>query len=135
MCVCGTHCPKVKVRGLTGELTVVKCLFRQVLEGVDYLHKNDIIHRFWIVLNWLTSRDLKISNLLLNSRGILKIGMTTAEATDDSRLWPGKRNDIKTDDSSSRNCLVRSHSPPFRPLILGTVLQNSSSAPENTPKQ
>jgi len=43
-------------------LSEIKCLFRQVLEGVEYLHKSDIIHR-----------DLKISNLLLNSRGILKI--------------------------------------------------------------
>ena len=24
----------------------VKCLFRQVLEGIDYLHMNDIIHRY-----------------------------------------------------------------------------------------
>jgi len=43
-------------------LSEVKCLFKQLLAGVEYLHKSDIIHR-----------DLKISNLLLNTQGILKI--------------------------------------------------------------
>lgn len=27
------------------EHVLVKCLFRQLLEGLDYLHRNDIIHR------------------------------------------------------------------------------------------
>ncbi|KAG5439033.1 hypothetical protein PCANB_002365 [Pneumocystis canis] len=40
----------------------VKCLTKQLLEGVEYLHKQNIIHR-----------DLKMSNLLLNAKGILKI--------------------------------------------------------------
>ena len=30
----------------TLRLVLVKCLFRQLLEGLDYLHKNDIIHRY-----------------------------------------------------------------------------------------
>ncbi|CAN6464187.1 unnamed protein product [Victoria cruziana] len=40
----------------------VKCLLRQLLEGVKYLHDN-----------WVLHRDLKTSNLLLNNRGELKI--------------------------------------------------------------
>ncbi|KTW25868.1 hypothetical protein T552_03142 [Pneumocystis carinii B80] len=41
---------------------LVKCLMKQLLEGVEYLHRQNIIHR-----------DLKMSNLLLNAKGILKI--------------------------------------------------------------
>nr|WNT93105.1 CDKG2-1 protein [Phyllostachys edulis] len=40
----------------------VKCLLLQLLEGVNYLHDN-----------WVLHRDLKTSNLLLNNRGELKI--------------------------------------------------------------
>ncbi|KAH6827521.1 Protein kinase superfamily protein [Perilla frutescens var. hirtella] len=40
----------------------VKCLMQQLLQGVEYLHSNKVIHR-----------DLKTSNLLLNNRGELKI--------------------------------------------------------------
>jgi cell division cycle 2-like protein len=41
----------------------VKCLIRQLLLGVNYLHSN-----------WVLHRDLKTANLLLNNQGILKIG-------------------------------------------------------------
>jgi hypothetical protein len=87
---------------------VVKCLFRQVLEGVEYLHKNDIIHRSGVPCAALTFRDLKISNLLLNARGILKIGILPypPELANESRLWHGQRNNFKTNDSPSRNGLV-----------------------------
>lgn len=27
-------------------MSEVKCLFRQLLEGLEYLHKNGIIHRY-----------------------------------------------------------------------------------------
>lgn len=40
----------------------VKCLMLQLLEGVQYLHDN-----------WVLHRDLKTSNLLLNNQGELKI--------------------------------------------------------------
>ncbi|PVU98033.1 hypothetical protein BB561_000144 [Smittium simulii] len=40
----------------------IKCLMEQLLEGILYFHRHDIIHR-----------DLKLSNILLNSKGVLKI--------------------------------------------------------------
>lgn len=40
----------------------VKCIMIQLLDGVEYLHQNYIIHR-----------DLKVSNLLLTDKGCLKI--------------------------------------------------------------
>jgi cyclin-dependent kinase 10 len=40
----------------------VKCLMRQLLSGLDFIHERGIIHR-----------DLKMSNILLNARGILKL--------------------------------------------------------------
>jgi len=43
-------------------LSEVKCLMKQLLMGVEYCHQRFIIHR-----------DLKLSNLLLTSKGILKI--------------------------------------------------------------
>lgn len=40
----------------------VKCLMLQLLEGVNFLHDN-----------WVLHRDLKTSNLLVNNNGELKI--------------------------------------------------------------
>jgi cyclin-dependent kinase 10 len=44
----------------------VKCIFHQLLCGLDHLHDNYVIHR-----------DLKLSNILLTSNGILKIGINS----------------------------------------------------------
>ncbi|KAL0318925.1 UNVERIFIED_CONTAM: Cyclin-dependent kinase G-2 [Sesamum angustifolium] len=42
--------------------TVVKCMMKQLLEGVKFLHENGVMHR-----------DLKPSNILINKKGELKI--------------------------------------------------------------
>ncbi len=43
-------------------LSEIKCLILQLIKAVIYLHDNDIIHR-----------DLKLSNLLINKKGQLKL--------------------------------------------------------------
>ncbi|SBT75948.1 cdc2-related protein kinase 1, putative [Plasmodium ovale] len=43
-------------------ISELKCLLKQLLSGVDYLHTN-----------WVMHRDLKTTNLLYSNRGILKI--------------------------------------------------------------
>ncbi|GAM19534.1 hypothetical protein SAMD00019534_027090, partial [Acytostelium subglobosum LB1] len=43
----------------------IKCYLKQLLEGLEYCHRNNILHR-----------DIKGSNLLLNNEGILKLAAT-----------------------------------------------------------
>jgi len=49
-------------RNFKPSLGQVKCWFQQLMEGLQYLHSKDIIHR-----------DLKSSNLLVDNKGQLKI--------------------------------------------------------------
>ncbi|CAL8072982.1 unnamed protein product [Orchesella dallaii] len=53
----------LKARQQTFTLGEVKCLMVQLLKAVAHLHDN-----------WILHRDLKTSNLLLNHKGILKVG-------------------------------------------------------------
>ena len=43
-------------------LPEIKCIIRQLLEGVCYLHRNKILHR-----------DIKSANILLNDEGDVKL--------------------------------------------------------------
>lgn len=47
---------------LTLVRTQVKCLIRQLLQAVAFLHANAVLHR-----------DIKLSNLLYTSEGLLKL--------------------------------------------------------------
>ncbi|GAX80947.1 hypothetical protein CEUSTIGMA_g8382.t1 [Chlamydomonas eustigma] len=49
-------------------LSEIKCLLKQLLEALVYLHDRWVMHR-WVMMH----RDIKMSNLLYNSRGQLKL--------------------------------------------------------------
>lgn len=53
---------QMKIEKMKFNDSEVKCLILQIIKGLTYAHKNYIIHR-----------DLKLSNLLINKEGIVKI--------------------------------------------------------------
>jgi len=59
----------------------IKCILYQILNGMYYLHKNNIIHR-----------DIKSANILMNNKGEIKIGDFGLARL----INPEKKNDNKT---------------------------------------
>lgn len=53
---------QVQDKTLSLKFADIKCVLRQILEGVNYLHSNYILHR-----------DLKPNNIMLSSTGIVKL--------------------------------------------------------------
>lgn len=45
------------------DISQIKCIMRQILEGIAYLHSMNVMHR-----------DIKGSNILMNNKGDIKIG-------------------------------------------------------------
>lgn len=87
---------------------------RQLVEGLEYLHRHDIIHRYFplkvlgqVHAN-IDTRDIKMSNLLLTAHGILKIGKFGHHSLRNNELTP-------TADFG----MAREYSP--RPLTPGVV--------------
>lgn len=76
-------------------LPQIKCYMKQLLEGMFYLHSNNILHR-----------DIKTANLLINNEGILKIADF------------GLARPVESPEAEYTNCVVtRWYRPPE--LLLG----------------
>lgn len=80
----------IKAKNVRLDIGVIKNIFKQILEGMNHLHSNDIIHR-----------DIKPENILVNKYGVVKLA--------DFGL---ARNILKTDGYMTRNvCTVWYRSP------------------------
>lgn len=108
-------------------LSQVKCLAQQLLEGLEYLHRNDIIHR-----------DVKLQNILLTAKGVLKLadfGMSRPYSR--RPLTPG----VVTIWYRSPELLLgtRHYTPSVdlwsAGLIIGELLLNEPVLPGETPIQ
>ena len=67
------------------ELQHIKCLMKQLLEGIRYLHERQYIHR-----------DIKGGNLLLTKHGVLKIADFGLARTYDPRQRLNMTNKVVT---------------------------------------
>lgn len=61
MCAGGDLLGYVRKRKRLDEITA-KYIFKQVVEGLEYLHQHNVIHR-----------DIKLDNILVHANGIVKV--------------------------------------------------------------
>ncbi|KAG5439527.1 hypothetical protein PCANB_002102 [Pneumocystis canis] len=83
----------------------IKCYMKQLLEGINYLHQNNIMHR-----------DMKAANLLINNKGILKIADFGLARTFEEP-FPNKNNSVLTRREYTNCVVTRWYRPPE--LLLG----------------